>query len=210
MPSRSPVPTSSCSVCSTTASKSCSPTPAAPACRSTTHSPASATGCAPSCRGTTRAAGSKEGRRRKPAPDSDPPMNLPGYKPYRRATRSELEKLLELLRHSQRPMIYAGGGIVTSGAAPHLRAFAERTSVPVALTLLGLGGFPSEHFLCLQMLGMHGTVYSNYAVNDADLLLALGVRFDDRVTGKVSEFANHGKIFHINIDPSKTTKNKFP
>jgi acetolactate synthase I/II/III large subunit len=112
------------------------------------------------------------------------------------------------LRHSQRPMIYAGGGIVTSGAAAYLRAFAERTSVPVALTLLGLGGFPSEHFLCLQMLGMHGTVYSNYAVNDADLLLALGVRFDDRVTGKVSEFAKHGQIVHIDIDPSEINKNK--
>ena len=78
----------------------------------------------------------------------------------------------------------------------------------MALTLLGLGGFPSEHFLCLQMLGMHGTVYANYAVNDADLLLALGVRFDDRVTGKVSEFAKHGKIVHIDIDPSEINKNK--
>ena len=78
----------------------------------------------------------------------------------------------------------------------------------MALTLLGLGGFPSEHFLCLQMLGMHGTVYSNYAINDADLLLALGVRFDDRVTGKVEEFAKHGKIVHIDIDPSEINKNK--
>jgi acetolactate synthase-1/2/3 large subunit len=140
--------------------------------------------------------------------DYDPPMNLPGYKPYRRATRPELEKVLDLLRHSKRPMIYAGGGIVSSDAAPFLRAFAERTGIPVGLTLLGLGGFPSEHFLCLQMLGMHGTVYSNYAINDADLLLALGVRFDDRVTGKVSEFAKHGTIVHIDIDPSEINKNK--
>ena len=78
----------------------------------------------------------------------------------------------------------------------------------MALTLHGLGGFPSEHFLCLQMLGMHGTVYANYAVNEADLLLALGVRFDDRVTGKVSEFAKHGRIVHIDIDPSEINKNK--
>jgi acetolactate synthase-1/2/3 large subunit len=141
-------------------------------------------------------------------PDYDPPMNLPGYKPYRRATRAELEKVLDLLRQSQRPIIYAGGGIVVSDAAPYLRAFVDRTGIPVALTLLGLGGFPSEHFLCLQMLGMHGTVYSNYAINDADLLLALGVRFDDRVTGKVSEFAKHGKIVHIDIDPSEINKNK--
>src|SRR5204862_5735879 len=82
------------------------------------------------------------------------------------------------------------------------------TGIPVALTVHGLGGFPSEHFLCLQMLGMHGTVYANYATNDADLLLALGVRFDDRVTGKLSEFAKHGQIVHIDIDPSEINKNK--
>src|SRR5262249_16867914 len=108
----------------------------------------------------------------------------------------------------KKPIIYAGGGVIASGAAAHLKAFAERAGIPVALTLLGLGGFPSEHFLCVQMLGMHGTVYANYAINDADLLLALGVRFDDRVTGKVSEFAKHGKIVHIDIDPSEINKNK--
>jgi acetolactate synthase I/II/III large subunit len=140
--------------------------------------------------------------------DWDPPMNLPGYRPYRRAPRAELEKVLDLIRHSHKPIIYAGGGIICSNAAPFLKAFAERTGIPVALTLLGLGGFPSEHFLCVQMLGMHGTIYANYAVNDADLLLALGVRFDDRVTGKVSEFAKHGKIVHIDIDPSEINKNK--
>ncbi len=135
-------------------------------------------------------------------------MNLPGYRPYRRAARPELQKLLEMVRKSERPIIYAGGGIISSNAAPQLKAFADRTGIPVALTLLGLGGFPSEHFLCLQMLGMHGTVYANYAINDADLLLALGVRFDDRVTGKVTEFAKHGKIVHIDIDPSEINKNK--
>jgi acetolactate synthase-1/2/3 large subunit len=113
-----------------------------------------------------------------------------------------------MIRDSHKPIVYGGGGIISSGAAPHLKAFAERTGIPVALTLHGLGGFPSDHFLCLQMLGMHGTVYSNYAINDADLLLALGVRFDDRVTGKVSEFAKHGKIVHIDIDPSELNKNK--
>ena len=141
-------------------------------------------------------------------PDYDPPMNLPGYRPERRATREQLREILQAIKQSRKPMIYAGGGIIASAAAPHLKAFAERTGIPVALTLLGLGGFPSEHFLCLQMLGMHGTVYANYAVNDADLLLALGVRFDDRVTGKLSEFAKHGKIVHIDIDPSEINKNK--
>ncbi|MHB1421609.1 MAG: biosynthetic-type acetolactate synthase large subunit [Gemmataceae bacterium] len=140
--------------------------------------------------------------------DWDPPMNLPGYRPYRRASRAELEKVLAMIRASHKPIIYAGGGIVSSDAAPYLKAFAERTGIPVALTLLGLGGFPSEHFLCLQMLGMHGTIYANYAINEADLLLALGVRFDDRVTGKVSEFAKHGQIVHIDIDPSEINKNK--
>src|SRR5205807_21234 len=107
------------------------------------------------------------------------------------------------------PIVYGGGGIIASGAAPALKQFAEMTGIPVALTLHGLGGFPSDHYLCLQMLGMHGTVYSNYAINEADLLLAFGVRFDDRVTGKLAEFAKHGKIVHIDIDKSEIHKNKF-
>jgi acetolactate synthase-1/2/3 large subunit len=150
----------------------------------------------------------KDVQNKKIVPDWDPPMNLPGYKPERNATREELEAVLDLIRHSKKPIIYAGGGIIASGAAADLRAFAEKTGIPVALTVHGLGGFPSDHFLCLQMLGMHGTIYSNYAINDADLLLALGVRFDDRVTGKVSEFAKHGKIVHIEIDPSEINKVK--
>jgi acetolactate synthase I/II/III large subunit len=140
--------------------------------------------------------------------DWDPPMNLPGYRPDRRASRDDLKQVIAAIKESRKPIIYAGGGIIASGAAPHLRTFAERTGIPVALTLQGLGGFPADHYLCLHMLGMHGTVYANYAINDADLLLALGVRFDDRVTGKVSEFAKHGKIVHIDIDPSELNKNK--
>src|SRR5437588_647298 len=150
----------------------------------------------------------KDVQNRMLVPDYDQPMNLPGYRPGREASRQQLESLLEMLQRSERPIIYAGGGINASNAAPQLRAFAERTGIPVALTVHGLGCFPNDHFLCLQMLGMHGTVYSNYAINDADLLLALGVRFDDRVTGKVSEFAKHGKIVHIDIDPSEINKNK--
>jgi acetolactate synthase-1/2/3 large subunit len=150
----------------------------------------------------------KDVQMRKIVPDWDPPMHLPGYRPYQAATRAELEKLLAMIRRAERPIIYAGGGIIASGAAPYLKAFAERLGIPVALTLLGLGGLPADHYLCLQMLGMHGTVYANYAVNDADLLLAFGVRFDDRVTGKVSEFAKHGQIVHIDIDPSEINKNK--
>jgi len=141
-------------------------------------------------------------------PDYDPPMNLPGYRPFKHASRDELTAVLAEVRKSRKPVIYAGGGIISAEAAPYLKAFAEKTGIPVALTLHGLGGFPSEHFLCLQMLGMHGTICANYAVNDADLLIALGVRFDDRVTGKVSEFAKHGRIVHIDIDPSEINKNK--
>jgi acetolactate synthase-1/2/3 large subunit len=150
----------------------------------------------------------KDVQNRTLVPDWDPPMNLPGYRPFRRASRAELEQVVQAIRHSRKPIIYAGGGVVAANAAGQLMEFAERTGIPVALTLMGLGGFPSEHFLCLQMLGMHGTVYANYAINDADLLLAFGVRFDDRVTGKLSEFAKHGKIVHIDIDPSEINKNK--
>jgi acetolactate synthase-1/2/3 large subunit len=135
-------------------------------------------------------------------------MNLPGYKPYRRVPRAELQRILDMVRQSRRPIIYGGGGVVLSGASAELREFAARTSIPVALTVHGLGSFPSDHYLCLQMLGMHGTVYANYAINEADLLLALGVRFDDRVTGKLSEFAKHGNIVHLDIDPSELNKNK--
>ncbi len=150
----------------------------------------------------------KDVQMRKIVPDWDPPMSLPGYRPYQAAPRADLEKLLDMIRRAQKPIIYAGGGIIASGAAPYLKAFAERLGIPVALTLLGLGGLPADHYLCLHMLGMHGTVYANYAVNEADLLLAFGVRFDDRVTGKVSEFAKHGQIVHIDIDPSEINKNK--
>ena len=142
-------------------------------------------------------------------PDWEPPMNLPGYKPVRQANRLELTRIVDEIRRSRKPIVYGGGGIIASGAAPALREFAEQTGIPVALTLHGLGGFPSDHYLCLQMLGMHGTVYSNYAINDADLLLAFGVRFDDRVTGKLTEFAKHGRIVHVDIDPSELNKNKY-
>jgi acetolactate synthase-1/2/3 large subunit len=142
-------------------------------------------------------------------PDWDPPMDLPGYRPMRKAPRAELEPIVAAIRASKRPFIYAGGGITHAGAAAELKEFAELVGAPVGLTVHGLGNFPAEHYLCLQMLGMHGTVYSNYAINEADLLLALGVRFDDRVTGKLTEFAKHGKIVHIDIDKSEIHKNKF-
>jgi acetolactate synthase-1/2/3 large subunit len=150
----------------------------------------------------------KDVQLRSVVPDFDAPMNLPGYRPERHATADELAGVLDYIRKCRKPIIYGGGGLIHAGAAAELRKFAESTGIPVALTLHGLGAFPADHYLCLQMLGMHGTVYSNYAINEADLLLALGVRFDDRVTGKISEFAKHGKIVHIDIDPSELNKNK--
>ena len=151
----------------------------------------------------------KDVQTRSIVPDWDAPMDLPGYRPMRRAPRAELEPIVAALRASKKPFIYAGGGVTHSGAAAELREFAELVGAPVGLTVHGLGNFPADHYLCLQMLGMHGTVYSNYAINDADLLLAFGVRFDDRVTGKLSEFAKHGKIVHVDIDQSEIHKNKF-
>src|SRR5262249_29949120 len=148
----------------------------------------------------------KDVQNRQVVPSFDPPMLLPGYNPVRRARPEDLARVIELMRESKRPIIYAGGGIYSSNSAALLKAFAEKTGIPVALTLMGLSAFPSSHYLCLQMLGMHGTVFANYAVNEADLLLAFGVRFDDRVTGKVSEFAKHGKIVHIDIDPAELNK----
>ncbi len=143
-----------------------------------------------------------------PNPDLDPPMNLPGYKLAGSPDPQKINLALAAIKAAKKPIIYCGGGVVAAGAADELRAFAERTGIPVAMTLQGLGSMPSDHYLALGMLGMHGTVYSNYAINDADLLLALGVRFDDRVTGKLSEFAKHGRIVHVDIDASEINKNK--
>lgn len=143
-----------------------------------------------------------------PDPDFDPPMDLPGYRLPAPPDPARIAQAVALIKAAKKPMIYCGGGIVASGAAEELRAFAEKTRIPVAMTLQGLGSIPSDHFLSLGMLGMHGTVYSNYAVNEADLLLALGVRFDDRVTGKLSEFCKHGRIIHVDIDASEINKNK--
>lgn len=141
--------------------------------------------------------------------DFDPPMNLPGYNPSVPAVAPEqIRQVLAAIRRSRRPVLYVGGGCIQSEAADELTKFALRTGIPVTMTVMGLGVFPGTHPQSLHMLGMHGTVYANYAVDQADLLLAFGVRFDDRVTGKLEEFAKHGKIVHVDIDPSEINKNK--
>ncbi len=141
--------------------------------------------------------------------DYDAPMQLPGYHVAdRRARPEQIAQVAAAIKRSRRPVIYAGGGIIQSGASGELRELIRKTKIPVAMTLMGLGAYPGGDPLSLDMLGMHGSVYANYAVDQADLLLAFGVRFDDRVTGKLSEFAKHGKIVHIDIDPSEINKNK--
>ncbi len=142
-------------------------------------------------------------------PDWHAPMNLPGYRGENPQARPEqIQQVAAAIKLAKRPVLYCGGGIVSSGASEELRALVKITGIPVVMTLMGLGAFPNEDPLSLDMLGMHGSVYGNRAVRDCDLLLAVGVRFDDRVTGKLEAFAKHAKIIHIDIDPSEINKNK--
>ena len=136
-------------------------------------------------------------------------MNLPGYHPDALKHHPEqIRQIIAAVNAARRPILYIGGGVINAEASEELRKFALRTGIPVTSTVMGLGAFPGDHPQSLHMLGMHGTVYANYAINEADLLLALGVRFDDRVTGKLEEFAKHGKIVHVDVDPSEMHKNK--
>jgi acetolactate synthase-1/2/3 large subunit len=142
-------------------------------------------------------------------PDWSVPMNLPGYQPEPQLARPEqIKQIAAAIRRAKRPVVYAGGGIISSDANDALREFVRKTNIPITMTIMGLGAYPNDDPLSLDMLGMHGSVYSNWAVRDCDLLLALGVRFDDRVTGKVAAFAKHAKIIHIDIDASEINKNK--
>ncbi len=142
-------------------------------------------------------------------PDYDPPMELPGYHPeVRRPHPNQIRQILAAIREAKKPVFYIGGGVVQSDATAEFTKFAKKVNIPVAMTVMGLGGFPGDDPQSLHMLGMHGTVFSNYAVADCDLLLAFGVRFDDRVTGKLDEFVKHAKIVHVDIDPSEVNKNK--
>src|SRR6185369_12983896 len=120
------------------------------------------------------------------------------------------EHALQTILNAKRPVLYIGGGIANSGAGDSLLSFAEALSLPVSPTLMGLGGFPSSHQLCLGMLGMHGTYAANMAVAESDLLVALGVRFDDRVTGKLATFAPQAQVIHVDIDPANIGKNVVP
>jgi len=135
------------------------------------------------------------------------PVKIRGYRPKLTVPQSQILSAAELLAQSKRPVILAGQGIVQSGAMNEVRQFAERINAPVAMTLLGLGGFPSSHPLHIGMMGMHGESWVNHAIQEADLLIALGMRFDDRVTGNIKTYAVNAKKIHIDIDPSEINKN---
>jgi acetolactate synthase-1/2/3 large subunit len=144
--------------------------------------------------------------------ETDPPreetVSLRGYQPTYKGHQRQIDRAIELVTLAERPLIYAGGGVVLSNASGELVRLAEQLMIPVTTTLMGLGAIPGDHPLNLGMLGMHGTEYANFAVTECDLLIAIGVRFDDRVTGKLDTFAPHAKIIHIDIDPAEIGKNK--
>jgi acetolactate synthase I/II/III large subunit len=137
----------------------------------------------------------------------DTPIRLPGYRANLTPVSSEMQRAVELINSAKRPMILAGRGVMLSGAMQELREFAEMTQTPVAMTLLGLGCFPSQHPLSLGMMGMHGESWTNRSIQEADLLLAFGMRFDDRVTGNLKTYAPHARKIHLEIDPSEVNKN---
>ena len=134
-------------------------------------------------------------------------VNIRGYKPILNGNSQAIKRAMDFVRRSKKPVIYAGGGIITSEASAELTAFARKTGIPVTLTLMGLGAFPGTDPLFLGMLGMHGTIAANQAVSECDLIIAVGARFDDRVTGRVSKFAPKAKVVHVDIDPAVISKN---
>ncbi len=132
--------------------------------------------------------------------------SMRSYKPTLSGHLNQIKKAAAAMAQAERPIIYSGGGVIISGAHKELKTLAEKTSIPVTSTLMGLGGFPGTHPRFLGMLGMHGTQYANHAIMESDLIIAVGSRFDDRVTGKIDEFAPEAKIIHIDIDPSSISK----
>ncbi len=133
-------------------------------------------------------------------------IEMRSYRPTYFGHPGQIKKAVKLITAARKPIIYSGGGVITSGAHVELLGLAEKIHAPVTMTLMGLGGFPGTHRLSLGMLGMHGTAYANHAIMDADLIIAVGARFDDRVTGRIDTFAPHAKIIHIDIDPSSISK----
>jgi len=134
-------------------------------------------------------------------------VNLRGYRVMKGYNSGQVISAVELIKTAKRPVIYAGGGVISSNAAEELRELALKRKIPVTTTLMGMGAFPGNNYLNLGMLGMHGTRYANYAIGESDLLIAIGVRFDDRVTGNIATFAPHARVIHIDIDAAEIGKN---
>lgn len=137
-------------------------------------------------------------------------VRLTGYRPTVKGNPRQINQALNLIRQARRPLLYVGGGAIAAGAHAELQKLAELFQIPVTTTLMGKGSFDESHPLAVGMLGMHGTAYANFAVSDCDLLIAVGARFDDRVTGKLDEFAARAKVIHIDIDPAEVGKNRAP
>ncbi|MEJ2704802.1 MAG: biosynthetic-type acetolactate synthase large subunit [Sedimentisphaerales bacterium] len=139
--------------------------------------------------------------------DGSTEMNLPGYRVRTKGHARQITTAANAINKSERPVLYVGGGVIAANASEELRALAEKAHLPVTMTLLGLGAYDQRKPESLDMLGMHGSAYANYAVQECDLMIAVGARFDDRVTGKIETFAPHAKFIHIDIDPSSISKN---
>lgn len=137
-------------------------------------------------------------------------VKLPGYRPTVKGNPRQVNAAIQLIRESRRPLLYVGGGAIAANAHEEVKQLAELFNIPVTTTLMGIGAFDEHHPLSVGMLGMHGTAYANFAVTDCDLLICVGARFDDRVTGKLDEFASHAKVIHIDIDPAEVGKNRVP
>jgi acetolactate synthase-1/2/3 large subunit len=137
-------------------------------------------------------------------------IHLPGYKVFTEGHTGQIRRAAQLVQEAERPLIYAGGGIVAAGASAELREFAEKSDTPAVLTLMGLGALPADHPNYISMPGMHGSYAANMALTNCDVLVALGTRFDDRVTGRLSAFAPHAKVIHVDIDPAEIAKNRQP
>ncbi len=137
-------------------------------------------------------------------------VHLLGFKPTEKGNPRKILQAIQYIEAAERPLLYVGGGAITSGAHEEIQQLAEHFQIPVTTTLMGLGSFDENHPLSVSMLGMHGTAYANYAVSECDLLIAVGARFDDRVTGKLDEFASKAKVIHIDIDPAEVGKNRAP
>ncbi|WP_442938587.1 biosynthetic-type acetolactate synthase large subunit [Nostoc sp.] len=137
-------------------------------------------------------------------------VKLRGYRPTVKGNPRQINAAIQLITESRRPLLYVGGGAIAAGAHEEIKQLAELFDIPVTTTLMGIGAFDEHHPLALGMLGMHGTAYANFAVSDCDLLICVGARFDDRVTGKLDEFASRAKVIHIDIDPAEVGKNRIP